>query len=83
MYIVITLMLLMGSTSVSRRLFQNLPSWSRHHGALWRSVLLLKLITHLLHRYPFDTLVLVDVFNYPAWKFSIETLTPLGCNGRE
>lgn len=38
---------------------------SRHHGTLRRFVLALEFIAHLLHRYPFDSLMLVDILNNP------------------
>lgn len=39
----------------------------RHYSTLRRLVLLLELITHLLHRHPFNAFVFVDVLNEPVY----------------
>ena len=38
-----------------------------HNSSLWGLILLLELITHLLHRHPLNTFMLVDVLNQPVY----------------
>jgi hypothetical protein len=41
-----------------------------HDSSLWWFILLLELVTHLLHRYPLNTFMLVDIFNQSVYRQS-------------
>lgn len=44
---------------------QDLSWWRRHFRALRHSIVLFKIVRHLLHRHPLDAFVLVDMLDDP------------------
>jgi hypothetical protein len=53
---------------------ENLAARRRHQSALWHFVVLFKVICHLFHCHPLDTLVFVDVLNDPTQSASVYSL---------